>query len=84
MSYVADYPQPTAAATHVQAQCKQVLKAWQCCCPRGCACFEYRYLLNLCAEGKPLYPRQHEMIERLLQRGTNDSSLNTAGILLKR
>ena len=81
MSYLTDLPSPIIAAVEVQARSQRVLAEWRCCCAGGCACFEYRYLLNLCVQGKPLYPRQHEMVERLLLRDTRELSV---GILRKR
>jgi hypothetical protein len=81
VSYLTDLPSPIIAAVEVQARSRLVLKGWRCSCSEGCVCFEYRYLLNLCAQGKPLYPKQHEMVERLLLRDTRELSV---GVLRKR
>jgi hypothetical protein len=49
---------------------KKLLGAWQCeCGPYGCQCFALLQIIALCAEGKPLFDAQHDLLEKLLERG---------------
>jgi hypothetical protein len=73
MSSLTDQPPPKPADPEIRARCELVLKMWQCHCENGCLCFEYRLLLTLCKDGRPLFPKQFYTIEQLLQRSHSES-----------